>query len=308
MKLSANNIVLKLLGLLLLTSAVLKGYELITEPLANTDLWSNRNFLIFTVEFELVMAIWLISGVFKRIAWLVVTACFVLFCFVTFYKAVSGYGSCGCFGKVQVNPWITLVAIDLPAVVVLAVFRPKDLNLRSFANPVELLKPLPSLSHLGSVAVICLIVIAVSTQTLAFNELTTITSTYEVLDPEIWIGKELPILEHIDIADQIKTGNWLLMFYHHDCPDCRKAIVKSEQLARELKANGDLIRIALIQVPPYGHVGIREDTQCFIGKLPDTKEWFVTTPAFVLLEDNLVSKVFQGQLPVIEILIGMLAN
>ena len=66
----SSNIVLKLLGILLLTAAVLKGWQLLTEPVANDSIWTNRNFLILTVEFELALAIWLLSGLFKKAAWL----------------------------------------------------------------------------------------------------------------------------------------------------------------------------------------------------------------------------------------------
>ena len=44
---SASDVVLKVLGLLLLTAAALKGHELLTAPVANRDLWSWRPFLIF---------------------------------------------------------------------------------------------------------------------------------------------------------------------------------------------------------------------------------------------------------------------
>ena len=54
MKLSANNIVLRALGLLLLTAAVLKGRELLTTPMANADIWSKRYFMIFQIGFEFV--------------------------------------------------------------------------------------------------------------------------------------------------------------------------------------------------------------------------------------------------------------
>ena len=118
---------------------------------------------------------------------------------------------------------------------------------------------------------------------LAFHEPAAVTSTYEVLEPKTWIGKELPILEHIDIAEQIKTGNWLLLFYHHDCPDCQKAIPQYEQLARDLAGNEELLRIALIEVPPYGRHPAHWNTLCSFGQLADTKEWFVTTPLAVLL-------------------------
>jgi hypothetical protein len=45
---------------------------------------------------------------------------------ITLYKAITGAASCGCFGSVQVNPWITLFAIDLPALLALSIFRRKS--------------------------------------------------------------------------------------------------------------------------------------------------------------------------------------
>ncbi len=75
-RLSASDIVLKVLGLLLLTAAVLKGHELLSVPVVGKDLWSWRPFLIFQVEFELALGIWLLSGVFKRLAWLAGLLCF----------------------------------------------------------------------------------------------------------------------------------------------------------------------------------------------------------------------------------------
>ena len=92
-RLSANDIVLKVLGLLLLTAAVLKGHELLTVPMANNDVWTWRPFLIFQVEFELALGIWLLSGLFKRLAWLAALLCFALFCGVSLYKALTGAAS-----------------------------------------------------------------------------------------------------------------------------------------------------------------------------------------------------------------------
>jgi hypothetical protein len=120
-----SNVILKVLGILLLIAAVLKGRQLLTEPVANSDIWSYRPLLILTVELELALAIWLLSGLFKKAAWLGALACFSFFSIITLYKAVTGAASCGCFGSVHVNPWITLFAIDLPAVLALSIFRPK---------------------------------------------------------------------------------------------------------------------------------------------------------------------------------------
>ena len=63
-----NTIIVKLLGILLIIAAVLKGCQLLTVPMANNDIWSYRPFLILTVEFELALAIWLLSGLFKKAA------------------------------------------------------------------------------------------------------------------------------------------------------------------------------------------------------------------------------------------------
>jgi thiol-disulfide isomerase/thioredoxin len=306
MKLSANNIVLKILGLLLLTGAVLKGHELLTTPMANADIWSNRYFLIFVVEFELALGIWLLSGLFKRAAWLVTLGCFTLFCGVTLYKGLTGAASCGCFGNVHINPWITLFAVDLPAVILLAIFRPKLEKRRFFSIP-HWLEPMPRFAVLGVVFLIGLTSVAVSSPLLVLNEPKMVTSAYEVLEPSDWIGKELPILEYIDIGEQLKTGNWLVVLFHHDCPSCAEVIPKIEQMASDLKGNEDFLQFALIEVPPYGAVGpglINEDNDCVLGKLDLSKEWFVTTPAISLMQDGNVLKSWKKTVPFFKELIN----
>jgi len=124
-----------------------------------------------------------------------------------------------------------------------------------------------------------------------------ITSRYEVLEPSEWIGKELPILEQIDIAETLRTGTWLVLLYHYDCPDCGTAIPKYEQMARDLEGNEDFLRIALIAVPPYGLIPISENSPCTLGRLPETKEWFVTTPATALIIDGRVESAWEEKAP-----------
>ncbi len=304
---TANSIILKVLGLLLVTAAGLKGWQLLTEPVANADIWSNRGFLILTVELELALGLWLLSGLFKRAAYIAAVGCFSLFCCVTLYKALAGYGSCGCFGKVHVNPWITLLAIDVPGLIALIIWRPKDLVLAHLARPVELLKPLPAVGYFVVVFIIGTVLLGVTAPILAVNEPAAVTSSYEVLEPETWVGKELPILEHIDIADKIKKGNWLVLFYHHDCPNCQAAISQYEQMARDLEGNEDFLQIAFVEVPPYAKEKVNENSPCSVGKLPDTKEWFVTTPAVVLLEQSIVKRAWEGQVPAFENIIESFA-
>ena len=136
-----------------------------------------------------------------------------------------------------------------------------------------------------------------TTPILAPNEPANTTSSYEVLEPETWVGKELPILEYIDIADSLRTGNWVILLYHYDCPDCTEAIPKYEQMARDLAGNGDFLRIALIEMPPYGPPVVASGSPCTLGRLANTKEWFVTTPAVALLTDGTVKQAWEAKAP-----------
>ena len=311
-RLSASDIVLKVLGLLLLMAAVLKGHELLTVPAANEDLWSWRPFLIFQVEFELALGIWLLSGVFKPLAWLAALLCFGLFCCVTLYKGLAGAASCGCFGAVRVNPWITLFAVDLPAVVALGLLRPRSAfaPLLSFVRSLpsivtggrdsirkaaaEFAKPMPSLRRFAATMALGLAALGLTTPILALNRPAVVTSSYEVLEPETWVGRELPILEYIDIADKLKTGTWLILFYHHDCPDCQKAIPRYQELARDLAGSEDFLRIAFVQMPPYGTSTLDGGSAYTLGYVAAVKEWFVTTPVTVVLAGNRVVKVWDA--------------
>ena len=123
------DVVRVILAVLLLIAAALKAYQLATEPVANDGIFSYRWSLIFQVEFEIVLGLWLLSGLHRRLAWFISIASFSLFSCVTLYKALSGEASCGCFGKVEVNPWYTLI-LDVVAVVALLIFRPNLCNLQ----------------------------------------------------------------------------------------------------------------------------------------------------------------------------------
>ncbi len=302
---SASNIVLKLLGLLLLTGAALKGSQLLTEPMANSDIWTNRAFLIFTVEFEIALGIWLLSGLFKKTAWLAVITCFSLFSLITLYKGLTGAASCGCFGSVHVNPWITLTCIDLPAVAALAIFRPKTID---FRRPLAFFTPRPGVIRFAVVLLLGLNAACVSTVILVLNEPALVTSRYEILEPAEWPGKQLPILDHIDIRDKLSEGNWLVLLYHHDCPDCATAIPQYEQIARDLKGNEDFLQIAFIAVPPYGKAPISPDTPATLGKMDKSKEWFVTTPTVALITRGRVKRAWEEEAPTFETIINSMAT
>jgi len=72
----------------------------------------------------------------------------------------------------------------------LAVFRPKGEKLFAWS----------SLRRFAGVVPLGLTVIGITGCVLGFNKPAKIASSYKVLEPETWLGKELPIIKHIDIV------------------------------------------------------------------------------------------------------------
>jgi len=306
MKNNTNKLVLNLLGLLLLTATVMKGWQLLTEPVANKDIFSNRVFLIFTVEFELALGIWLISGLFKKAAWLSALLCFGLFSAITFYKAITGADSCGCFGSVKINPWITLLTIDLPAVIALAIFHPS----RPLCNPLSFLRrqestaaflknflaPLPSIPHFIIITFIGFAIIAITTPILILNKPAKETNDYVVLEPQTWTGKELPILNNINISNQINKGDWIIVFYHNGCPPCEYEIPRYNDLAQDFLAKNISVKIAVIECPPHEKNSFGDFLPfCTKGKLLiQGKKMIIRTPLAIICSDGIVQYKTQG--------------
>ncbi|HUT31267.1 MAG TPA: hypothetical protein VMX13_15845 [Sedimentisphaerales bacterium] len=148
----------------------------------------------------------------------------------------------------------------------------------------------------------------VTTPVLALNEPANTTSSYEILEPETWVGKKLPLIDYIDIGESLEKGNWLILLYHYDCPDCAEAIPKYERMARDLVGNGDFLRIALIEMPPYGPPLAAPDSLCTLGRLANTKQWFVTTPAVVLLVDGRVNHAWEAKAPDFDAILSKIAS
>jgi hypothetical protein len=123
----ANKVVMTLAGLLLIAASVLKiieAFNLCVPGWREHGLWESYEFLLVQLPLELSLGIWLISGLFRRVAWLVSTLAFLGFIGVTLYKGLLGDESCGCFGQIHVSPWMTLGLIDIPMFLLLLINRP----------------------------------------------------------------------------------------------------------------------------------------------------------------------------------------
>jgi hypothetical protein len=225
---------------------------------------------------------------------------------------------------VNVKPWITFLAIDLPIFLGLCLFWPRGEKIFWPDWP----KPL----HFFTVAGLAVGVLAFAAPAMVIFRPADVAETYEKVDPTKWVhphqpgngtpqtngvdngvvepntvsvqpaaGQSWPMLEHIDIADKLAEGLALVLMYHHDCPTCRKAMPEYETYNRTMSGAGQReLKIAFVAIPPYGTADqspLPADTTCLSGKLDESKKWFITSPVVVVLLDGAAVKVWEGAAP-----------
>src|SRR5262245_1148149 len=103
--------------IVLVLAAVLKGYQLYADPALGV-LYGSRWLQAALVEYEMMLGMWLFSGVALPWARRVTLVTFLGFGCYSLYLGAAGHSSCGCFGQVKVNPWLTL-AFDTVMIVLL---------------------------------------------------------------------------------------------------------------------------------------------------------------------------------------------
>ncbi|MFO7907698.1 MAG: MauE/DoxX family redox-associated membrane protein [Planctomycetota bacterium] len=306
----AYDIVRVCLAGVLLLAAGLKGYQLTTEPILGTGLLDSRWFLIALVEFELLFGLWLLANIRPQWTRRASIGCFAVFAAVSLYQALAGAASCGCFGRVAVNPWYTFV-MDGAAVLALLRWQPKR-GLSRISDGEGGLVPLPLRGPI--VLVIWLLVGVLAVFAMATSQPAVLAesgiiigdNSVVILEPERWIGKRFPLLPFIEDApgqvqpgerplqEQLSEGIWVVLLYHHDCPECREAIAGYEQLAASSAADANALRLALIEVPPYDETdSLRRlsNVPCALGRLSDKREWFVETLVEMTAESARVRRI-----------------
>jgi hypothetical protein len=286
---SAFAVVRALVGILLLVAAGLKGHQLVTEPTPERDLLSSRWFLILWVEVELALAVWLLSGLARRAAWATALACFAGFAGVALHKGLIGEASCGCFGRIEVNPWYTLV-LDGAVVAALAFLHPPLLSPPPTARP---RLRFAAAAAVGLAAGIPFILAAALFEptTLSADGQVVGSSRVVLLEPEKWVGGRLPLLPHIDVAKQLAKGQWTVVLYHHDCPHCQERVPQLEREARKQAGRVGDAKVAMVELPPYAPAGrslLPPDTSCLAGRASGARDWFVETPTILTLLNGVV--------------------
>jgi uncharacterized membrane protein YphA (DoxX/SURF4 family) len=260
---------------LLIFAAGTKTWQLATSPSLGEGLLHARWFNIFVVEFELAFAIWLLFGMLPRVTYWATVGLFTNFAVVSLYKGLSGEVSCGCFGAVQVNPWLT-TTLDVVIVVALlccwksAELATEALQIKKVILATVLWSIVASISLHAFYSVKIDDLSALGTEFIGADGRKTI-----LLEPEKWSNGEFPILQYIEpkeVRALLKTGDWMVVLYRHDCSQCEKTI-------SELKSKG-ASKVVCVEVPPYGESG-KVPAGFVCAKLKDTLLWFVETPVVI---------------------------
>jgi hypothetical protein len=110
-------------GAVLLAAVMLKVQSSGTVVVRQVDLFPPRARAGAAIV-EALVGLWLLSGFWARGAWFAGIGLFGTLATVSGYLGLIGQTSCGCFGRVDVSPWVSL-ALDAVCVAALLAVRPR---------------------------------------------------------------------------------------------------------------------------------------------------------------------------------------
>jgi hypothetical protein len=251
--------------------------------------------LRFSIAFELVVALVmvLLAPLARWTGLLILTA----FMPVLAGDILLGASSCGCFGSLEVNPWVTLVT-DVTFLVVLAVLGHGEPRLRWQASVDSRRVAIVGLLSLVSVA----LAFGVPAPQNSHGERDVAGSVssddtaplpadgYYMPDYAAWIGtkfRDLEIAAWIEgLPADLETGQQYVMFYRKDCEHCHELL--------ELYFSGTLLApTTTVAVPerdgwPTENIQAFPCGECRLAELPSGVDWFLKTPVLVRLADGIV--------------------
>lgn len=236
-----------LTGLVLIVAAALKSVDMFNGIVTQHLFWHLVEILL-----ETAVGLWLVSGRTARLAAMVTVSLFAVFTGVSATRGLTGHTSCGCFGPVHVNPWLTMM-LDL--MIVLVMLWSMGGGTKGLSQPVKPHSLRRVLALLLAVGIIWFGVWGRQYWRPAFLHANgQITGGHGLLftTPPGWYGRPMPVLQYIVNGHMLESGHWLVVIYYHGCPVCQQAIAS---LAKHYRAKKPAhVRIALLQLPPWGHL------------------------------------------------------
>ena len=286
----------------LLFAAGMKLYQLATEPVVGTGFFAkgflaNRWVNLLEADFEIAMALWLISGWARRLAWAVSLLLFATFSVITASEFFAGEASCGCFGGLTVPPLVTFF-LDVTMLGLMIFLRPRTAAWWPFtqwrrfiiawavAIPIMVVTAIPAIKYTPA--------------KIAPGGKIEGNSGPVELDPEEWAGQRLPIADFVDTWGELGKGTWMVVLVRHGCKGC--AALMPMMIARAKAAPpGKALKLAIIQIPEnhaYGDASAEwpaDGVPLLIGKLDAKREWRCWTPTVMRLDNGVVRDVLVAQ-------------
>ncbi len=268
-------------ALLLILGAGLKTYQLSTVPDPSNYVLGSHLLTTLLVLVEIGVATWLLSGAKPRIAKWAALTLFSLFAVTAAAKWTAGETNCGCFGVIQIHPAIVFF-VDAFVIVVLL-----DQCIRRARTDTKASGFKSSLVWVcGFIFAAFCIVSIQSLRTTSFNDLGLIETTndFVILEPETWVGQQLPIIEYLKHVDKYALETCHLLFYYEDCPHCKQYIATCLETP-------ETHPFVFVEVPPYKAPDQQNTDTVTWAKLDDRFKWFVEAPVELTIENGMVSQV-----------------
>ncbi len=193
-----NHAVMILTGSVLIVASFLKVHLMTTQPIVGDHLWEQWEFFLIQVPLVLGLGIWLVSGLFRKAGWILGILALLVFLGDTVYKAVTGAESCGCFGTVEVDPWVTLFAFNLPFLALMLIFRPKG----------EKLFDWPRWDHFIGIAVVTALLLPATVGFMAINKVEPVRiDGIQISLPDPVVKDASPALpDPVEIETEVQPG------------------------------------------------------------------------------------------------------
>jgi hypothetical protein len=283
-----------LLAAILLLGASLKAYQLVADPTSLAfGVIHSQYLMIALIQAEVLLASWLLLNNSSRVRLILAMLCFVVFAAAAADETYRSLASCGCFGLWRISPKIT-AGFDVVAVALLWLTRPRHQRLALFRT-----------QQIRQFAALMVAVLASGGLWTAFllkiqpriaQNIASSADDLVVLEPETWANKRFNLIDEIDGGSSLRSGRWLVVFYHYDCGDCRAAIPNYELLASATRAGSPRIAfVAMNSIAPSKDDPVLTSANCLRLNLRADHDWFATTPIVAAIEDGTVLWADEGE-------------
>jgi hypothetical protein len=241
------------ISLLLFVAVVLKSDGLSIEFASGRPIVPWTWLVVALIPWELLLSIWLVSGMAQRRALLAALGMFGAFSVYSLGLLGAGASSCRCFGRWELHPAWTL-SLDLTTIwALLWLLRCPNSGLTGGTMKSPCSHSGPQVGTYRLRGLLCLIVwlslsalflaVIFGRKGLALDQpgMTDLGNGVLLIEPEKWDGHPLPILKSVDIQEDLKHGEWEVLLMRGSCPHCQ-TIVNEIQEGKSLSSHGKRVQ------------------------------------------------------------------